>query len=26
VPSSQAPTQTEPLFRSRVLVNYGQKL
>jgi Tfp pilus assembly protein PilN len=26
VPSSQAPTQTEPLFRSRVLVNYAQKL
>jgi Tfp pilus assembly protein PilN len=25
-PSSQAPTQTEPLFRSRVLVNYAQKL
>ncbi|PWU03738.1 MAG: hypothetical protein C5B51_18355 [Terriglobia bacterium] len=26
VPASQAPTQTEPLFRSRVLVNYAQKL
>ncbi len=26
VPSWQAPTQTEPLFRSRVLVNYAQKL
>jgi Tfp pilus assembly protein PilN len=26
VPSSQGPTQTEPLFRSRVLVNYAQKL
>jgi hypothetical protein len=26
VPSSQAPTQTEPLYRSRVLVNYAQKL
>ncbi|MBV9504155.1 MAG: PilN domain-containing protein [Acidobacteriia bacterium] len=25
-PSGQAPTQTEPLFRSRVLVNYAQKL
>jgi type IV pilus assembly protein PilN len=25
-PSSQAPTQSEPLFRSRVLVNYAQKL
>jgi Tfp pilus assembly protein PilN len=25
-PASQAPTQTEPLFRSRVLVNYAQKL
>jgi Tfp pilus assembly protein PilN len=25
-PSSQAPTQTEPLFRSRVLVNYAQRL
>lgn len=25
-PSSQAPTQTEPLFRSRVQVNYAQKL
>jgi Tfp pilus assembly protein PilN len=24
--SSQAPTQTEPLFRSRILVNYAQKL
>jgi Tfp pilus assembly protein PilN len=26
VPSSQAPTQTEPLYRSRVQVNYAQKL
>ncbi len=26
VPSWQAPTQTEPLYRSRVLVNYAQKL
>jgi type IV pilus assembly protein PilN len=26
VPSSQAPTQAEPLYRSRVLVNYAQKL
>lgn len=26
VPSSVAPTQAEPLFRSRVLVNYAQKL
>jgi type IV pilus assembly protein PilN len=25
-PSRQAPTQSEPLFRSRVLVNYAQKL
>ncbi|HLI85979.1 MAG TPA: PilN domain-containing protein [Bryobacteraceae bacterium] len=25
-PSGQAPTQTEPLFRSRILVNYAQKL
>jgi Tfp pilus assembly protein PilN len=25
-PSIQAPTQTEPLFRSRVMVNYAQKL
>ena len=25
-PSGQAPTQTEPLYRSRVLVNYAQKL
>jgi Tfp pilus assembly protein PilN len=25
-PSGLAPTQTEPLFRSRVLVNYAQKL
>jgi Tfp pilus assembly protein PilN len=25
-PASQAPSQTEPLFRSRVLVNYAQKL
>jgi Tfp pilus assembly protein PilN len=25
-PSTQAPSQTEPLFRSRVLVNYAQKL
>lgn len=25
-PSSQAPSQNEPLFRSRVLVNYAQKL
>jgi Tfp pilus assembly protein PilN len=25
-PTSQAPTQTEPLFRSRVMVNYAQKL
>jgi Tfp pilus assembly protein PilN len=25
-PSSQAPTLTEPLFRSRVLVNYAQRL
>jgi type IV pilus assembly protein PilN len=26
VPSSQAPSQSEPLFRSRVMVNYAQKL
>ncbi len=26
VPSSQSPSQTEPLYRSRVLVNYAQKL
>jgi len=26
VPSNQAPTQAEPLYRSRVLVNYAQKL
>jgi type IV pilus assembly protein PilN len=26
VPSSVAPTQSEPLFRSRVLVNYAQRL
>ena len=26
VPSSQAPTQAEPLFRSRVQVDYAQKL
>jgi type IV pilus assembly protein PilN len=25
-PSSQAPSQTEPLFRSRLLVNYAQRL
>ncbi len=25
-PTQMAPTQTEPLFRSRVLVNYAQKL
>jgi Tfp pilus assembly protein PilN len=25
-PTVQAPTQTEPLFRSRVMVNYAQKL
>jgi len=25
-PATQAPSQTEPLFRSRVLVNYAQKL
>jgi Tfp pilus assembly protein PilN len=25
-PTTQAPTQTEPLFRSRILVNYAQKL
>ncbi|MBV8732147.1 MAG: PilN domain-containing protein [Acidobacteriia bacterium] len=25
-PTIQAPTQTEPLYRSRVLVNYAQKL
>ena len=26
VPSSQAPSQSEPLFRSRVMVNYAQRL
>ena len=26
VPSRQAPTQSEPLYRSRVLVNYAQRL
>jgi type IV pilus assembly protein PilN len=26
VPSSQGPTQAEPLYRSRVLVNYAQRL
>lgn len=26
VPSSQAPSQSEPLFRSRVVVNYAQRL
>ncbi|MBV9745111.1 MAG: hypothetical protein JO099_15225, partial [Acidobacteriia bacterium] len=25
-PTIQAPTQTEPLYRSRLLVNYAQKL
>ena len=25
-PTTQAPTQTEPLYRSRVMVNYAQKL